>query len=143
MPDTNPHFLDTSIWQHALLKNSTAEKIESAQALINLQPAILSTQVISEVCTELLKRRKLGEETLRNFLEDVYANHRVVELNKETFLMASDLRRDHKLKLRDSLIVAAAFLAGARMIYTDGIKPGLMFRENLQTINPFPKRRRS
>src|SRR5262245_34429308 len=108
MPDTNPHFLDTSIWLHALLKNSTAEKIESAQALINMQPAIVSTQVINEVCTELLKRRKLGEEVLRNFIEDVYANHHVVELNQETFLAAADLRRDHKINLRDSLIVASA-----------------------------------
>ena len=142
MPDTNPHFLDTSIWQYALLKTSTAAKIESAQALINMQPAVLSTQVITEVCDELLKRRKFGEEAARNFIEDVYAHHQVVPLTKETFLMAADLRRDHKLKLRDSLIVAAAFLGGAKMIYTDGMKPGLMFRENLQTINPFPKPRR-
>ncbi len=142
MPDTNPHFLDTSIWQYALLKNSTPAKIESAQALINMQPALVSTQVIDEVCTELLKRRKFGEEAVRSFIEDIYSNHRVVNLNKETFLLAANLRRDHKLKMRDSLIVAAAFLAGAKMIYTDGMKPGLMFRENLQTINPFPKPRR-
>jgi predicted nucleic acid-binding protein len=139
MPENNPHFLDTSIWRYAILRKGKPEKIESAQALINMQPALVSTTVINEVCTELLKDRKQGEEKLRNFIEDVYTNHRVVELNKEGFLMAADLRRDHSLTVRDSLIVAAAFLAGARMIYTDGIKPGLMFRENLQTIDPFPK----
>jgi predicted nucleic acid-binding protein len=139
MPENNPHFLDTSIWKYAVLKKGKAEKIESAQALINMQPALVSTQVINEVSAEILKDRKHGEERLRSFIQDVYTNHRVADLNKEGYLMAADLRRDHSLTVRDSLIVAAAFLAGARMIYTDAIKPGLMFRENLQTINPFPK----
>lgn len=139
MPENNPHFLDTSIWKYAVLKKGIAEKIESAQALVNMQPALVSTQVINEVCTELLKNRKLGEDALRSFIEDVYTNHRVVELNKEGYLMAADFRRDYSLNFRDSLLVAAAFLAGARIIYSDTFKPGLMFRENLQTINPFPK----
>src|SRR5262245_59093964 len=139
MPDNNPHFLDTSIWQYAVLRKGKAEKIESAQALVNMQAAVVSTQVIHEMCTELLKNRKLGEEALRSFIEDVYNNHRVVDLTKETFLMAADFRKDHGLNLRDSLIAAAAFLAGTRIIYSDALKPGLIFRENLQTINPFPK----
>jgi len=139
MPENNPHFLDTSIWKYAVLKKGRLEKIESAQALINMQPAVVSTQVINELCTELLKNRKQGEEALRSFIEDVYNNHRVVDLTKETFLMAADFRRDHGLKLRDSLIAAAAFLAGTRIIYSDTLKPGLIFRENLQTIDPFPK----
>ena len=104
-----------------------------------MQGALVSTQVIYEMCTELLRDRKQGEERLRNFVEEVYTNHRVVDLNKEGFLMAADFRRKHSLKLRESLIVAAAFLGGARIIYSDTLKPGLMFRENLQTINPFPK----
>jgi len=94
VPENNPHFLDTSIWKYAVLKKGMAEKIETAQALVNMQPALVSTQVINEVCTELLKNRKLGEDALRSFIEDVYTNHRVVELNKEGYLMAADFRRD-------------------------------------------------
>ena len=139
MPENNPHFLDTSIWKYALLKRGKAEKIESAQALIDTQPAIVSTQVVDEVATELLKNKKLGEEAVRNFIETVFNNHRVVELNKEGYLMAADFRRDYALDLRDSLIIAAAFFGGARMIYSDALKPGVIYREVLHTINPFPK----
>ena len=139
MPENNPHFLDSSIWKYAMLKRGKPEKIESAQALIDMQPAIVSTQVINEVSTDLLKNKKLGEEAVRNFLEAVFNNHRVVELNKDGHLMAADFRRDYSLDLRDSLIIAAAFFGGARMIYSDALKPGVIYREVLHTINPFPK----
>ena len=139
MPENNPHFLDTNIWKYAVLKKGNPEKIESAQSLITMQPAIVSTQVVDEISAELLKNRKLGEVAIRHFIEDVFNNHRVVELNKDGYLMAADFRRDYALDLRDSLIIAAAFFAGARMIYSDALKPGVIYREVLHTINPFPK----
>lgn len=139
MPENNPHFLDTSIWKCALLKKGKAERIESAQSLIAMQPAIVSTHIIDEVCMELLEKGKQAEESIHNFIEDVYTNHQVVALDKNGYLAASDLRRDYSLKLRESLIVAAALLAGAKMIYSETFKPGLVFREALNTINPFPK----
>jgi predicted nucleic acid-binding protein len=139
MPDTNPHFLETSIWKYALLEKGKAEKIESARSLIAMQPAIISTHIIDEVCDELLKKGKQADEAVRSFLEDVYTNHRVVALDKAGYLTAADLRNDYRLKFRDSLIVAAALLAGAKMIYSDTFKPGQVFREMVHTIDPFPK----
>jgi predicted nucleic acid-binding protein len=139
MPENNPHFLDTSIWRYAVLKKGKPEKIESAQSLLKMQPAIVSTQVINEVSSELLKDKKLGEEAVKDFIEAVFNNHRVVELDKDGYLMAADFRRDYSLDLRDSLIIAAAFFGGARMIYSDALKPGVIYREVLHTINPFPK----
>ncbi|MFT3894774.1 MAG: PIN domain-containing protein [Anaerolineales bacterium] len=139
MPDTNLHFLDASIWKYAVLEKGKAEKIESAQSLIAMQPAITSIHVIDDVCAELLKKGKGAEESIHNFIEDVFTNHRVVALDKDGYLTAADLQRDYHLKFHDSLIVAAALLSGAKMIYTDAFKPGLVFREMVHTINPFPK----
>lgn len=136
MPENNPHFLDTNIWLYAHLKRGPAEKVAYAQSLIDLQAAVISTQVISEVCAELLKKTRGSELDAQKFIEDVYTHHRVVDLDKNAFLTASDLRRDYALTFRDSLIAAAAFNGGARIIYSDKLKHGLIFRETLSVINP-------
>lgn len=136
MPENNPHFLDTNIWLYAILKRGRAEKVEYAQSLIDIQPATVSTQVVSEVCAELLRKTKQSESAVQKFIEDVYTQHRVVDLDKNAFLTASDLRRDYVLPVRDSLIAAAAFNAGARIIYSDKLKHGLVLREVLSVIDP-------
>lgn len=136
MPENNPHFLDSSIWLYSLLGKGREQKITAARDLIGLQPAILSTQVINEVCTDLLKKGKQSEADIRRFIEDAYTNHQVVELDKNGFITASEFREKYGLSFRDSLIAAAAFVGGARIIYSEHIKPGQIFREVLHTINP-------
>jgi predicted nucleic acid-binding protein len=136
MPENNPHFLDTNIWLYAILKKGSTEKIEYAQSLIDLQPAVLSTQVLTEVCSELLNKGKEAEANVQNFVETAYSQHRVVELDKHAYLTAVDLRKDYGLSFRDSLIAAAAFTGGARIIYSDKLKHGTVFREMLSVIDP-------
>ena len=136
MPENNPHFLDSSIWLSAFLQKGRENKIAASQDLIRLQPAILSTQVINEVCTDLLKKGKQSEEEIRRFIEQAFTNHKVVELDKNGYMTASEFREKYGLSFRDSLIAAAAFVGGARIIYSEEIKPGQVFREVLHTINP-------
>jgi len=136
MPENNPHFLDSSIWLYPFLRKGSEKKIAASQDLINLQPAILSTQVINEVCADLIKKGKQSEADIRRFLEDVFTNHQVVELDKNGFITASEFREKYGLSFRDSLIAAAAFVGGARIIYSEDIKAGQIFREVLHTINP-------
>lgn len=136
MPENNPHFLDTSIWLHSLLGKDKEKKFAASQDLINLQPALVSTQVINEVTTDLLKKGRQSEEDIRRFLQEVFTNHKVVELDKNGYITASEFREKYGLSFRDSLIAAAAFVGGARMIYSEDIKPGQIFREVLHTINP-------
>jgi predicted nucleic acid-binding protein len=47
------------------------------------------------------------------------------------------LREEYSLSFWDSLIVSAAFLAGAEIIYSEDMQDGLVIRESLQVINPF------
>ena len=136
MPENNPHFLDSSIWLYAFLRKGRENKIAASQDLIRLQPAVLSTQVVNEVCTDLLKKGRQSEEEIRRFLEQVFTNHKVVELGKNGYMTASEFREKYGLSFRDSLVAAAAFVGGARIIYSEEIKPGQVFREVLHTINP-------
>jgi predicted nucleic acid-binding protein len=136
MPENNPHFLDSSIWLYAFLRKGSEKRITASQDLIRLQPAILSTQVINEVCTDLLNKGKQSEEEIRRFVEQAFTNHKVVELDKNGYMTASEFREKYGLSFRDSLTATAAFVGGARMLYSENIKPGHIFREVLHTINP-------
>ncbi|MDO9129832.1 MAG: PIN domain-containing protein, partial [Anaerolineales bacterium] len=97
MPETKAHFIDTNIWLYSLLDTGEAEKTEAAQALIKSSEAIVSPQVISEVCANLVKKAKMPEEEIRKFIEGIYAKHRVTEYYMRVFLAASELREEYSL----------------------------------------------
>ncbi len=139
MPETKGHFIDTNIWLYSLLDTGEAEKTTAAQALIKSSKAIVSSQVISEVCANLIKKAKMPEEGIRKFVEGIYAKHRVVELDMRVFLFASELREEYSPSFWDSLIVSAAYLAGAEIMYSEDMQHGLVIREMLQILDPFRK----
>jgi predicted nucleic acid-binding protein len=60
----------------------------------------------------------------------------VAELDMRVFLFASELREEYSLSFWDSLIVSAAFLSGAEIIYSEDMQAGLVIRENLKIVNP-------
>ena len=136
MPEVKAHFIDSNIWLYSLLDTGEAEKTKAAQALIKSSEAIVSPQVISEVCANLVKKTKMPEEEIRKFIEGIYAKHRVIEFDMRVFLFASELREEYSLSFWDSLIVSAAFLSGAEVIYSEDMQDGLLIRETVQIINP-------
>jgi predicted nucleic acid-binding protein len=137
MPESNVHFIDTNIWLYSLLDTGEAEKTKVAQALIKSSEAIVSVQVISEVCANLVKKAKMPESEIRKFVEGIYAKHRVVELEMRVFLFASELREEYTLSFWDSLILSSAFLSGAEIIFSEDMQDGLVIRESLKIVNPF------
>ena len=137
MPESNTCFIDTNIWLYALLDTGETDKTKAAQMLVRSSKVSVSTQVISEVCVNLIKKAKMPEGEIRKFIEGIYASHRVVELDMRVFLFASELREEYSLAFWDSMIVSAAFLSGAETIYTEDMQDGLVIRESLQIINPF------
>lgn len=137
MPDVKAHFIDTNIWLYSLLDTGEAEKTEAAQPLIKSAEAVVSPQVISEVCANLIKQAKMPEEEIRKFIEGIYARHRVVEFDVRAFIFASELQEEYSLSFWDSMIVSAAFLAGAEVIYSEDMQDGLVERESLKIVNPF------
>ncbi len=56
---------------------------------------------------------------------------------KATIREAIRLARRYKLSHWDSLIVAAALLAGCEKLYSQDMQHGQVFDEQLKVINPF------
>jgi predicted nucleic acid-binding protein len=119
-----------------LLDTGEDEKSKTAQTLVRSSQAIVSPQVISEVCANLVKKAKMPEAEIRKFIEGIYARHRVIELDMRVFLFASELREEYSLSFWDSMIMSAAFLSGAEINYSEDMQDGMLIRESLKIVNP-------
>ncbi len=130
-------FIDSNVWIYALTVQDDQTKTHQARDLISAQTSIvLSTQVVNEVCVNLLKKAKFTEEELRDVADDFFNQYRVVEANQTIIRRASLLREQYHLSFWDSLIVASALTSGATILYTEDMHHGLVV-ESLTIINPF------
>ncbi len=135
MPENKACFIDANIWLYAFTNNDMS-KTKMAQSIIRANESILSTQVINEVCVNLIKKSNLTETQIGELIETFYKQYRVTELDKRVLLTASELRDEYSLSFWDSMIVAAAFITGAEILYSEDMQDGLIIRESLRIINP-------
>jgi len=139
MPD-NPVttcFIDTNIWLYAFIETDDSVKCATARTLIQETEPVLSTQVLNEVCVNLLRRANFTEEQVRRLIESFYEKYPVIELNRSVLLTASRLRQRYSLSFWDSTIVASALGAGVSILYSEDMQHGLTIEERLQVLNPF------
>jgi len=139
MPDNHVTacFVDTNIWLYAFIEGDDSVKSATARTLIQKTEPVISTQVINEVCVNLLRRANFTEEQIRRLVESFYEKYPVIELNKSVLLTASQLRQQYSLSFWDSTIVASALEAGVSILYSEDLQHGLTIEERLQVLNPF------
>jgi predicted nucleic acid-binding protein len=136
MLENDSCFVDSNIWLYAFIEGDP-EKKDIAQSLIKNAKPVISSQVINEICVNLIRQAKLPEAQISELIETFYQKYDVVELHKDLLLVASQLRQDYAFSYWDSLIVAAAFASGAKILYSEDMQHGLIIHENLEIRNPF------
>ena len=98
---------------------------------------VVSTQVINEVCVNLLRRADFTEEQIGQLIKSFYEKYPVIELNRAVLLTASQLRQRYSLSFWDSLIAASALSAGVSILHSEDLQHGLVIEGQLQVLNPF------
>jgi len=139
MAKTNPAscFLDSNAWLYAFVEAQDQRKSDIAKRLIQDNVAIISAQVINEVCVNLIKKANFDEASIRRLIASFYLEHYVVESSKEVLLKASELRSGHRFSFWDSIIVSSALTAGATILYSEDMDDGLIVDDRLTILNPF------
>ncbi len=138
VPSSPQYFVDTNIWLYAFMAGQDAVKSAKAQAVIHqyANDIIISTQVINEVCVNLLKKAKLPEADIKPIIESFYARYQVAEINQDVLLKASELRDKHRFSYWDSILAATALLSGASMLLSEDMDTSLTVEQKLQIANP-------
>jgi predicted nucleic acid-binding protein len=137
-PSSPFYFVDTNIWLYAFIVGQDAVKSAKAQVVINqhANDIIVSTQVINEVCVNLLKKAKLPEADIKPIIESFYARYQVAELHQNVLLKASDLRDRYTFSYWDSILAATALMSGASILFSEDMDTSLVIEQVLQIANP-------
>ena len=130
-------FVDSNIWLYAFNRRQDEAKHQIAKTIVVEPGLLVSTQVINEVCKNLLQKASFSETQLSNVVVAFYKRCQVTPLSKEILLQASALRTRYQLSFWDSLICSAALDSGATILHSEDMHHGLIVENRLTINNPF------
>ncbi len=131
-------FLDSNVWLYAFITGQDPHKTTKALHLINsLSTIFVSTQVINEVCVNLLRKQSIPETEIRDFIDDFFTLYHVIEVRQEQLIYASQLREKYALSYWDSFIVVAAIGSKTSTLYSEDMQDRLRIENQVTIVNPF------
>lgn len=129
-------FVDTNIWLYAFIESQDKDKSALAKQVIQNNDIVVSTQVINEICVNLLKKAKLAEADIQSLIESFYSKYTVAAIGLNVLLKASQLRQRHQFSFWDSLIAACALAEGTTILYSEDMDTSLVVGNKLKIVNP-------
>ena len=133
------YFVDTNILMYAH-DASTGAKHERAKALVEElwrdRTGVVSTQVLQELAVNLRRkvRRPLDAKAVRDIVAD-YLTWQVIVNGGDSILDAIDLESRHQISFWDALVVQAAQVSGAEILYSEDLSDGQTYG-SVRVINP-------
>ena len=133
------YFVDTNILMYAH-DASTGAKHERAKALVEElwrdRTGVVSTQVLQELAVNLRRkvRRPLDAKAVRDIIAD-YLTWQVIVNGGDSILEAIDLESRHQISFWDALVVQAAQVSGAEILYSEDLSDGQAYG-SVRVINP-------
>ena len=131
-------FIDSNIWLYALIQSKSEQK-KSLKAKVCIETAdsiIISTQVVNEVCVNLMRKGNKDTTYINQFIHDFVLSYNVINQTKEDLLSAASIRHDYHFSYWDSLIIASALQSNCEIIYSEDMQHGLNVYNQLLICNP-------
>jgi predicted nucleic acid-binding protein len=136
---SDKYFVDTNILMYAHDKAAGA-KHERARALVEElwrdRTGVVSTQVLQELSVNLRRKagRPLDAKATREIVTD-YLTWQVVVNGGDSILEAMDLEARYQISFWDALVIQAAQLSGAELLYSEDLSDGQTYG-SVRVINP-------
>ena len=131
------YFIDTNIWLYSFIQSQDIEKHKIARVIIKECEIVISTQIINEMCVNLIKKINFSEDKIQNLIEALYNKYTVFELSQDILLTASRIRANQKFFFWDSIVTASAIDCEADYLISEDMQDGFNFNNKLTIINPF------
>ena len=135
---TRPVFFDTNIYVYSDDASLPAKQEKAIHMIASAQRTgslVISLQVMQEYFATVT--RKLGvEAALAQRKVELMARARVVRFDENDVIAAIELHRLNRISFWDSMIVHAARLAGAEILYSEDLQAGAMLA-GVRIVNPF------
>ncbi|MFO5527059.1 MAG: PIN domain-containing protein [Cuspidothrix sp.] len=135
------YFIDSNIWLYRFILNSSdsnaIKKQQIATTITSQENLLISTQVINEVCANLIRKAGFNNSQIKTLTEEFAQGCEILPVSLETIQYAAKLRDNYSLSFWDSLIVASAILGKANILYSEDMQHSLIINNTLQIVNPF------
>ena len=133
MSDADP-FFDTSVLLYLL--SGDAAKADRVETLLSGR-GVISVQVLNEFAVVALRKLKMPLNEIREILETIRAVCAVEPITVETHDRGLAVLERYRFSLYDSMLVATALIAGAKIIYSEDLQHGQVIDDQLRVTNPF------
>ena len=131
------YFIDTNIWLYAFIQGQDADKNKVARTVIKDCEIVISTQIINEMCVNLIKKMAFSEIEIQNLIASLHWKYSVFELSQDILLKASQIRDIHSFSFRDSNVAACALYCDANYLISEDMQNGFLLEDRLKIVNPF------
>jgi predicted nucleic acid-binding protein len=133
-------FLDTNILVYAYDKSEKLKHKKAKDILINCwdtRTGSLSTQVLQEFYVTVTRKlpAKLSIHEAREIIQELLS-WQVYQITPDDIVAASEIEEKHGYSLWDSLVITAAQVTGAEILYSEDMQDGQQI-DGLKIINPF------
>lgn len=137
------YFVDTNVLMYAH-DSAAGEKHQRAKVLVeklwDMRAGVVSTQVLQELAVNLRRKAKkpLDAKATRDVVSD-YLTWQVVVNGGYSILEALDLEAKYQISFWDALIVQAAHVSGAEVLYSEDLSEGQAYGA-VRVVNPLRAR---
>ena len=116
--------------------DENSSKRDRALNVIEDAGTVLSTQIINEVCCNLLRKAGYNELEIQQTVTNFCARYPILNVTTDIIYRASQLRISHSFSYWDSVVVATAMEANCDVIFSEDMHNGLQIGD-LKIVNPF------
>ncbi len=128
-------FLDSNV----VLYYYTSDEIPKARLAGEARlrsDAVISTQVLSECCNVLSKKRKSSWIEIENVISELIDLFSIQTIGTTTVQKAMELSARYQYSYYDSLILASAIEARCEILYSEDFQHNQLI-EGVRIVNPF------
>ncbi|NBE07037.1 PIN domain-containing protein [Paragemmobacter ruber] len=126
-------FIDSNVILYLLDDGPKADRAEAVLAA----GGKISVQVLNEVLVNCLRKADMDLAEAGEFLAGIRRLCRVVDLTVEVHDAGRAVAARYGLSVYDSMIVAAALVAGCDRVLSEDMQDGLVVEGVLRVVNPF------
>jgi predicted nucleic acid-binding protein len=130
-------FFDTNVLLYLLsAEPSKADRVEQ----LLTDRGTISAQVLNEFAAVALRKLKISVTDVREILDTIRAVCVVEPVTAETHERGMAVHERYGFSFYDSVLVAAALIAGSKIMYSEDLQHGQLIDEQLRIVNPFARR---
>ncbi len=128
--------LDSNIFLNGF-SDIDLKKHEIAKNILLSDNFAVSTQIINEVSNNMLKKLRLDESDIIEFINSCYKRYSIINFSKDIFVAASMIRIKYRYSYWDSTVIASALDNNCNILYSEYLHSGQEIEKKLKIINPF------